>query len=148
MLNVSTAAAPPTAEVADDGSAAMATAMTIAGAVIVGYWIVWFLAPDLVAPSRSHLYVQFEHAFPAADLVVALALFRCSWLLRHGGARAPLWAAFVVGGGTFLFLMDVSFALQHGLYTSGAGGLVELLVNAATGVGSALVARWLARTWP
>ena len=110
--------------------------------LIAAYWALWYTARPLVASETRPAYVEFEQAFPLADAWLALCL------LGAGAAPARRWPAallwLLAGGGAGLYLcgMDVLYDLEHGIWGLGAGGAIELAINALTLAGSAGVLRW------
>jgi hypothetical protein len=48
------------------------------------------------------------------------------------------------GAGGYLFAIDVAFDLEHGIWTSGTGGIIELLINLLSLTLTAAIIRW---TW-
>lgn len=122
--------------------ARIAVLLVATAAITVLYWVLWFADRSLLASDTSGAYYQFENAFPLADgwwaagLVVAAAA-----LVR----RRPLalGALLVAGGaGVYLFCMDVLYDIEHAIWTKGAGGVIEALINAATLLISAGVLIW------
>jgi hypothetical protein len=120
----------------------MAALLVATAAVTALYWIIWFADRGLLASDSSPAYYQFENAFPLADgwwvaglVAGAVALVR----------RLPLalGALLVAGGaGLYLFGMDVLYDLEHGIWTRGAGGAIEALINVATLMINAGVLIW------
>lgn len=105
------------------------------GIGVILFWTAFFtvgLAPSSPPPG----YMEFEHAFPFPDILLALGLFRAAALLRHAAAerRRQGVALSLVCAGALLFLgvLDFSFNIQNGMYT----------ISAADGVQSALVQAW------
>jgi hypothetical protein len=111
----------------------------------VAYWVVWFADRSFVASNHRSAYYEFENAFPLADGWLALCCVAALVALRRRSPLALLWLLLGAGAGFYLFGMDVLYDLEHGIWwSSGAGGLVELLINLLTAVVSAFFIRW---TW-
>jgi hypothetical protein len=122
------------------GCAEMATALGI-----VIFWLLFFsagMAPEKPPPC----YVAFEHAFPLADLVLSLALLAAGGLLLRDHVFGRMLSLVCAGGLVFLGLVDFSFNLRNGIYTSTLReGLIAALINLwciALGIGLA------AGLWP
>jgi hypothetical protein len=113
---------------------------------IIAFWAAFFtigLAPEHAPPG----YAQFEHAFPLPDGLLAVALLIAAAGLRGGsdaarrqGRRLSLVCA---GGLLFLGVLDLSFNVQNGIYTSSlADGLLAAAIQAwCIGFGAWLVVR-------
>lgn len=112
--------------------------------VIIAYWVAWFSHRSLVAASSGAVYTNFEQAFPLADGLIVLFLVLGARALAR---RSPLAVAYLLlgaGAGFYLGAMDVLFDLEHGVWTKGVNGLVELAINAVTVVAAVAFSRW---TW-
>lgn len=112
--------------------------------VIVAYWVAWFSHRSLVAASSGAVYTNFEQAFPLADGLIVLSLVLGARALAR---RSPLAVAYLflgAGAGFYLGAMDVLFDLEHGIWTKGVNGVVELAINVVTVVAAVAFSRW---TW-
>jgi hypothetical protein len=112
----------------------VAVLQLVTGAGLLVFWAAFFtvgLAPANPPPG----YFAFEHSFPLPDILLALALFIAARLLRSddnercGTGRTISLAA----GGALLFLgvLDFSFNIQNGMYTTSvtdgiATGFIQL----------------------
>lgn len=114
------------------------------------YWCAWFFAPSVVqartpADSDYAVYVGYEQAFPLPDLFVAVASFigvLGLWKMRDWGFLSILLAA---GGAIFLGLEDLSYDLQHHMFTpfNGAAAIELAIVLVIMALGpSMLVLLW------
>lgn len=114
-------------------------------AVDVAYWVTWYADRAAVASNSRSAYYEFENAFPLADAWLALCCIGAFVALGRRSPTALLWLLLAGGAAGYLFCMDVLYDLEHGVWwSSGAGGVVELAINALT-VGVSL---WLGRwTW-
>ena len=104
---------------------ALAILMIITAIGIVGFWVGFFtigLAPESPPPG----YFVFEHSFPVADTVLAMALI-CSGmlLLRDRPAGRDLGLA-SSGALIFLGLVDTTFNLMNEMYTISA---IDTILN-------------------
>jgi hypothetical protein len=110
--------------------------LTIAGVValivLVAYWTLWFAARSTVASATTRAYYDFENAFPAADAWLGACIVLALRAVRARRPSALFWLLTGGGAGVYLFAMDVLYDLEHGIYAKGAGGLVELGINALT----------------
>lgn len=99
---------------------------------IVLWWGLYFTVTRHAPPPVS-AYFAFEDAFPLADLLWLTPLLLLA--ARHNARRtpqAPVWTAASGGTLVFLGLLDLTFNLQHGLYTHTlAEGLLNAGVNLA-----------------
>jgi hypothetical protein len=113
-------------------------------AAIIGlYWGLWFGNRSLVASETAGYYVKFEDAFPVADGLLTLALISTAWTLRRGKSTSLLWGLMATGGGFYLGGMDVLFDIEHGIWSKGAGGAIELAINVLTLSAAVVFGRWL-----
>lgn len=111
-------------------------------ALIVLYWTLWFVHRSVVASDTTSSYYNFENAFPLADSLLVLALLASFFSLRRGLASALLFLLLGAGGGFYLCAMDVLYDLEHGIWTKGAGGAIEAVINVLTLIASVYLARW------
>ena len=120
--------------------------LTVAGvialAVLVAYWTLWYTARGVVRSADTAAYYDFENAFPAADAWLGLCVLLAVRAVRRGRPSALLWLLTGGGAGMYLFLMDVLYDLEHGIYAAGAGGVIEAFVNLLTLGFSAWFLRW------
>jgi hypothetical protein len=120
--------------------------LTVAGVValtvLVLYWALWYLAREVVRSDDSHAYYDFENAFPLADAWLGLCVLLAVRAVHRGSPTALLWLLTGGGAGVYLFCMDVLYDLEHGIYATGAGGVIELAINLLTLGLSAWFLRW------
>ena len=120
--------------------------LTIAGVialtVLVAYWALWYTARDVVQSDSTHAYYDFENAFPLADGWLGLCVLLAVRAVRKGQPAALFWLLTGGGAGVYLFCMDVLYDLEHGIYATGAGGLIELFINLLTLGFSVWFLRW------
>jgi hypothetical protein len=111
--------------------------------VMIGYWVLWFTARGVVASDNRPAYIEFENAFPAADAWLTGCLIGAACTLLARRPSALFWLLAGGGAGMYLFGMDVLYDLEHGIWwSSGAGGVIELVINLLTlAVGVGLL-RW------
>ncbi|MCU1692962.1 MAG: hypothetical protein JWM64_2053 [Frankiales bacterium] len=110
--------------------------LTVAGAValaaLIAYWTLWYAARDVVASDTGRAYEEFEGAFPLADAWLGACVLLAVVTVRRGLPSGLFWLLCAGGAGVYLFCMDVLYDLQHGTWTRGAGGAVELVINLLT----------------
>ncbi len=111
-------------------------------AVDAAYWLLWFADRSAVASSTRPAYVEFENAFPLADAWLAVACVAALVSLRRRSPTALLWLIAAGGGGLYLFAMDVLYDLEHGIYATGAGGVIEAAINLITLAFSLIALSW------
>ena len=110
----------------------------------VAYWVAWYADRSLVASNTRPAYYEFENAFPLADGWLAICCLGALLALRTRSATALLWLLMAGGAAVYLFGMDVLYDLEHGIWWSSGGGVVELGINVLTGGVALALLRW---TW-
>ena len=102
-------------------------------AVGIVLWWGYFFGVTRHAPPPTPSYFDFEGAFSWPDLVWLMPLLVTA--ARHnqrGTPQGPIWTAASGGALVFLSFLDISYNLQHGLYThSLLEGLLNAVVNLA-----------------
>lgn len=122
---------------------AVAWALVAAAALLLAYWLTWYLGGrDLLASSTRPAYIEFEDAFPLADAWLGAGALLAAEALWRRRATALLWLLAGGGAGIYLAAMDVLYDLEHSIWTSGGGGLIELAINVITVVASVATLRW------
>ena len=116
----------------------------VAGVVLmVAFWTAWYADRSLVASNTRSAYYEFENAFPLADGWLTVALLGAAWTLHRRSPLALFWLLAGAGAGLYLFGMDVLYDLENGIWwNSGAGGVIELVINVVTLVVSLWLLRW------
>ena len=119
---------------------------TLAAVIVldIAYWIAWYADRSLVASSTRPAYYEFENAFPLADGWLAVCCVGALIGLRARSGLALLWLLMAGGAAVYLFGMDVLYDLEHGIWWSSGGGVIELGINVLTGVVALMLLRW---TW-
>ena len=123
---------------------AVARAQLATGFGIIVFWILFFTVG--LAPTNPPVcYFAFEHAFPLPDAVLAIGLLGGGALAITGRPEGVTLSLVCAGGLLFLGLLDASFNLQNGIYTSGlTDGAIAIAVNLwciALGIAIAVVVR-------
>jgi len=114
----------------------------LGAAVILAYWLAWFIHRSAVAATTGSVYTGFENAFPAADAWLAFCLLGAGVGLLRQWRSTLLFLWMGAGAGAYLFLMDVLYDLEHGIWGKGGNGLVELGINVVTGILTIILGRW------
>jgi hypothetical protein len=134
-----------TAVVITDRSRRRVTRVLAAVVVLdVAYWVAWSADRSLVASNTRPAYYEFENAFPLADAWLALCCAGALVGLRRRTATTLLWLLMAAGAGIYLFSMDVLYDLEHGIWWSSGGGVIELGINLLTLAVALVLLRW---TW-
>lgn len=113
-------------------------------ALDVAYWVAWYADRALVASNTRPAYYEFENAFPLADAWLAICCLGALVALRARSGLAVLWLLMAGGAAIYLFGMDVLYDLEHGIWWSSGGGVIELVINILTGGVALVLLRW---TW-
>src|SRR4051794_3014323 len=119
------------------------TVLAVVTAIDVLYWVAWYADRSLVASNSRSAYYEFENAFPLADAWLTVALIGGAWTLSRRSPMALFWLLAGGGAGLYLFGMDVLYDLENGIWwDSGAGGVIELVINVVTLFVSIWLLRW------
>ncbi len=117
--------------------------MLVAAIVLdVAYWSIWFSNRDWLASEHTRAYYAFENAFPVADLWLGVACVLALVTLRLGRPSALFWLLCAGSAGLYLFGMDFLYDVEHGIFTSGGGGVIEAVIVAVTLVFSLTILRF------
>ena len=74
---------------------------------------------------------------------LTVTLIGAAWTLSHRSPMALFWLLAGGGAGLYLFGMDVLYDLENGIWwNSGAGGVIELVINVVTLAVSIWLLRW------
>jgi ferric-dicitrate binding protein FerR (iron transport regulator) len=103
-------------------------------ALLVAYWAAWFADRGVVASDHTAEYVAFEQSFPLADAWLLGADLLAAIQLWRRRSSALVWLLVLGGAGVYLCALDVLYDLEHGIYTKGQGGAIELTINLLTAV--------------
>jgi hypothetical protein len=108
--------------------------LMLAAMLMVAYWVVWFADRGLVASSHTVRYIAFEQAFPLGDAWLLAAILMAAVKLSRRRPSALIWLEVAGGAGVYLCALDVLYDIQHGIYSDGHGGAIELAINVLTAV--------------
>jgi hypothetical protein len=116
----------------------------LAGAIVldIAYWSIWFIDRDTLASEHTEAYYDFENAFPLADLWLGAACVLALVTLLRRTPSAFFWLVAAGSSGMYLFGMDLLYDLEHDIFTSGGGGVIEACIVAVTLVFSVTVLRF------
>lgn len=114
----------------------------VAIAIDVAYWTIWFLDRDVLASEHTQAYYDFENAFPLADLWLGVVCLLALLALRRESRSATFWLTCAGSAGMYLFGMDFLYDVEHGIFTSGGGGVIEAVIVVLTLVFSVTVLRF------
>jgi hypothetical protein len=99
----------------------IAALQLVTGVGLIFFWTAFFtigIAPENPPPG----YFIFEHSFPLPDVLLAFLLFGAAALLgSHDEKRCRLGRSLslvAAGGLLFLGVLDFSFNIQNGMYTT------------------------------
>lgn len=110
--------------------------LAVTSVLVVAYWVLWVIDRGIVAADHTAQYVAFEQSFPLADAWLLTALLMAGVQLWRRAPSALAWVFVVGGAGMYLCGMDVLYDLQHGIYTKGGVGMIELAINVITAASS------------
>lgn len=115
----------------------------VIGAVLdIAYWALWFTARDVVASETTEAYYDFENAFPLADLWLLVLIVGGFVAVLRRRQSALFWLLVGGGAGVYLGCLDLLYDVEHSIFTSGAGGVIEAGIVTATFVLSISLLRW------
>jgi hypothetical protein len=123
---------------------AVARAQMATGVGIIVFWVLFFTV-GLAPANPPTCYFAFERAFPLPDAVLALGLLAAGALVMTGRPEGRTLGLVCAGGLVFLGLLDASFNIQNGIYTSSLSeGTMAAAINLwciALGIAIAVVMR-------
>ena len=116
--------------------------LVVAIVLDVAYWTIWFTHRDWIASEHRQAYYEFENAFPLADLWLGVACVAALVTLTRRAPAAMFWILCAGSAGLYLFGMDFLYDVEHGIFFSGGGGVVEAAIVALTLVFSLVALRF------
>ena len=115
----------------------------VVAVVTVAFWVVWYADRAVLASNSRPAYYEFENAFPVADGWLAFACAAAALTLSRRSPSALLWLIAAASAGLYLAGMDILYDLEHGIWwRSGAGGVIEAIINAVSLFGGMWLMRW------
>lgn len=116
--------------------------LVVAVVIDVAHWTIWFTNRSWIESDTTQAYVEFENAFPLADAWLGLTCVLAFVALGRRSPAALLWLIAAGSAGMYLLCMDVLYDLENGIYTEGAGGIIEAGINLITLAFSVVALRW------
>jgi hypothetical protein len=113
-----------------------------AAILIVAFWVLWWADRSLIASRTSRAYYAFEEGFQLADGWLLLTVLAAAVALARRRGAALVWLIAAGSAGLYLLGMDLYYDLGHGIYASGTGGVIELLIDLLLAAGSVAVLWW------
>jgi len=115
------------------------TTLLLTSLFLLTFWLYFFLV-ETTKPNISSCYLSHEYAFVMPDLVwiVGLLLFANYWL-KHNNLKGITAATAAGGALVFLALIDISYNLNQGLYSTSDGVLNGVINCLSLGYGITLV---------
>lgn len=99
--------------------------------LVAGIAFYWYAVLTGQGVEATPSYLDFSRAFPPADTLLAASAAACAEHLRRRRPAAVLWALVTAGALGFIGVVDVTYNLQHGIYTRWSAALAwEMYVNA------------------
>jgi hypothetical protein len=120
----------------------VAAGLIVAAGLLVAFWVLWWTDRGLVASRTTPAYFSFEDDFALADGWLLGTVIAAAVQLRRRRASALLWLIAAGGAGLYLLGMDMLYDLQHGIYASNGGGVIELLIDILVAGASVGVLWW------
>ncbi|RMG37190.1 MAG: hypothetical protein D6732_07195 [Methanobacteriota archaeon] len=112
---------------------------------ILIFWVVFFIFRPVPFTNfdKVEIYRAFEHAFVIPDVVLAIFLLWSGYSLLRGSTMGCILSIIAGGMLVFLGLLDVSFNIQQGIYSTGiSAALVNGIINACCILGGGLLIKF------
>ena len=116
--------------------------LIVAAGLLVAYWVLWWSDRGLVASRTTAAYFRFEDDFALADAWLLGTVVAGGVQLWRRRASALLWLIAAGGAGLYLLGMDLLYDVEHRIYASNGGGVIELLVDILVAGASVGVLSW------
>ncbi len=120
----------------------VAAGLIVAAGLLVAFWVLWWSDRRLLASRSTPAYFSFENDFPLADGWLLVAMIAATVQLWRRRPSALLWLIAAGGAGLYLLGMDMLYDLEHQIYASNSGGVIELLIDILVAGASAGVLWW------
>jgi hypothetical protein len=114
----------------------------VAAGLLIAYWVLWWSDRGLVASRTTSAYFRFEDGFALADGWLLGTVVAGAVQLGRRRASALLWLIAAGSAGLYLLGMDLLYDLEHRIYATNAGGVIELLVDILVAGASVGVLWW------
>ena len=116
--------------------------LIVAAGLLVAYWVLWWSDHGLVASRTTAAYFRFEDDFALADGWLLGTVVAGAVQLWRRRASALLWLIAAGGAGLYLLGMDLLYDVEHRIYASNGGGVIELLIDILVAGASVGVLWW------
>jgi hypothetical protein len=103
--------------------------LILAACLIAAFWVLWWTDRRLLATRTTASYYAFEGSFALADGWLLVCICAAALQLARRRASALLWLIAAGAAGIYLLCMDLLYDLEHGIYGSGRGGVIELVID-------------------
>jgi hypothetical protein len=94
----------------------IAAGQILTGIGIIVFWILFFTVGMIDKNAAPDCYFTYEHAFPPADIILAISLIISSILLIKKNSIGKTVSLVCSGALIFVGLVDFSFNLQNKVY--------------------------------
>ena len=116
--------------------------LTVAACLIIAFWVVWWSDRTLLASRTTSSYYGFEDDFQLADAWLLTTVIAAAIQLWRQRATALLWLLSAGSAGLYLLGMDMFYDLEHRIYASSSGGVIELIIDILVAGASVGVLWW------
>jgi hypothetical protein len=116
--------------------------LIVAASLLVAFWVLWWSDRGLLASRTTPAYFRFEDDFALADGWLLGAMIAATVQLWRRRPSALLWLIAAGGAGLYLLGMDMLYDLEHRIYASNSGGVVELAIDILVAGASVGVLWW------
>ncbi len=116
--------------------------LIVAAGLLVAFWVLWRSDRGLLASRTTPAYVSFEDDFALADGWLLGTMIAAAVQLWRRRPSALLWLIAAGGAGLYLLGMDMLYDLEHRIYASNSGGVIELLIDILVAGASVGVLWW------
>jgi hypothetical protein len=114
----------------------------VAAGLIVSFWVLWWSDRGLVASRTTSSYYSFEDGFALADGWLLTTVVAAAVQLWRRRASGLLWLIAAGSAGLYLLGMDMLYDLEHRIYASNSGGVIELVIDILVAGASVGVLWW------
>jgi len=116
--------------------------LIVAAGLLVAFWVLWWSDRGLLASRTTPAYSGFEDDFALADGWLLGTMIAAAVQLWRRRPSSLLWLIAAGGAGLYLLGMDMLYDLEHRIYASNSGGVIELLIDILVAGASVGVLWW------
>jgi hypothetical protein len=116
--------------------------LIVAAGLLVAFWVLWWSDRGLLASRTTPGYFSFEDDFALADGWLLGTMIAAAVQLWRWRPSALLWLIAAGSAGLYLLGMDMLYDLEHRIYASNSGGVIELLIDILVAGSSVGVLWW------